>query len=181
MKIRLDQIGESFDWQETLSLSVADLGRPELVELGDIRCRGKISPVLEDLLLHAKLSYEQTLCCMRCLEPVADSVSTELSLLLDSRGKARADSEEDELELQVSELSVLVVKNQNLDTQPMIIEQVQLAVPMKPLCRDDCAGLCAKCGADLNRGLCECEEAVDPRWGALASLKRGSSDGPVRH
>ncbi len=181
MKIRLDQTGESFDWQETLSLSVADLDRPELVEIGAIRCRGKINSVLEDLLLHARLSYEQTLCCTRCLGPVANSVSTELSLLLDSDGRKDKALEESDRELQQSELSVLVVEDKILDTQPMVIEQVQLAIPMKPLCKDDCAGLCSECGADLNRGSCECEQAVDPRWGALAGLKSGSSDGSVRH
>ncbi|MEM7584814.1 MAG: YceD family protein [Acidobacteriota bacterium] len=182
MKIRLDQIDDSFDWQETVTLSAADLDRPEVVDLGAIRCRGKIHSVSEeDLLMQAKLSYEQTLCCMRCLGPVVDSVSAELSLLVGSNDGRDEAPAEGERELQESELSMLVVENEVLDTEPMIIEQVQLAVPMKPLCREDCAGLCSTCGVDLNRGSCECEAAVDPRWGALAGLKLSPSKEPKKH
>jgi len=43
---------------------------------------------------------------------------------------------------------------------------------MKPLCREDCQGLCPVCGADKNTGTCSCEESTpDPRWAALAALK----------
>jgi uncharacterized protein len=43
---------------------------------------------------------------------------------------------------------------------------------MKPLCREDCQGLCPVCGADKNTGACSCvESSPDPRWAALAALK----------
>jgi uncharacterized protein len=47
-----------------------------------------------------------------------------------------------------------------------------MAVPMKALCDDDCAGLCSKCGQNLNKGKCECPaEDTDPRWAKLTELK----------
>ena len=47
-----------------------------------------------------------------------------------------------------------------------------MAVPMKPLCREDCQGLCPECGKDLNLGPCAgAHETVDPRWEALRALK----------
>ena len=45
------------------------------------------------------------------------------------------------------------------------------ALPMKPLCQPDCAGICHSCGADRNRNRCDCDAApVDPRWSALRAL-----------
>jgi len=50
-------------------------------------------------------------------------------------------------------------------------ESLILAVPMKPLCEDDCQGLCQRCGTNLNRASCECPtEPVDPRWNDLKIL-----------
>jgi len=66
----------------------------------------------------------------------------------------------------------LTISEEILETDPILIEQLQLNVPMKPLCRADCRGLCPDCGADLNAGACSCAETrADPRWGSLAALK----------
>lgn len=173
MKIRLDQVDEPFDWQETLSVSDAELDRPDVVELGEVECRGRVNPLVEDFLLRASLSYDQKLRCMRCLGPVRASVSAEVEFLIHLGGREALDPER---ELREEELGLLVVENSELDTRPILIEQVQLGVPMKPLCKDDCAGLCSSCGADLNEGPCGCDKVVDPRWGALADLRPGSSD-----
>jgi uncharacterized protein len=50
----------------------------------------------------------------------------------------------------------------SLDLAPVVREELILTVPLFPLCRDDCAGLCPDCGADLNRGSCECARTVEP-------------------
>jgi len=173
MKIRLDQVDEPFDWQETLKLTTSEVDRTEVVDLGEIECRGRISTASEGLLLRASLRYEQTLRCMRCLETVALPVSNELDLLIQI-GKSEAADEERALEEQ--ELGMICLEHPQLDTRPILVEQVQLGVPMKPLCREDCAGLCSRCGADLNQGPCGCLEVTDSRWGALAALQQGRSD-----
>jgi uncharacterized protein len=67
---------------------------------------------------------------------------------------------------------VEVPEDDEVDLRPLLIEQIQLNVPMKPLCRPDCAGICPTCGANLNAGSCGCAtEEVDPRWKALEALK----------
>jgi uncharacterized protein len=58
-----------------------------------------------------------------------------------------------------------------VDLAPAIREELILAVPRYVLCREDCRGLCPRCGQDLNAGPCGCAPAADPRWQALASLK----------
>lgn len=58
-----------------------------------------------------------------------------------------------------------------LDMTEAIRQSVVLAMPMKPLCRDDCAGLCPECGQNLNEGLCNCQvKSSDPRWEKLSRM-----------
>jgi uncharacterized protein len=58
-----------------------------------------------------------------------------------------------------------------LDLSEAIRQNALLAVPMKPLCREDCSGLCQQCGKDLNKGQCDCNKSeIDPRWAKLADL-----------
>jgi DUF177 domain-containing protein len=178
MKIRLDQVHEPFVWQETVEVSSTELELPELVEISAVDCRGKISPMAGPpgggparvgFLLRAALSYQQKLTCMRCLRPVSVPVASELDLVLET---GRHELPGQELELEEGDLGLLVLEDAILETRPIIVEQVQLNIPMKPLCKDDCAGLCADCGADLNAGPCGCEPVRDTRWQALAALKR---------
>ena len=69
-------------------------------------------------------------------------------------------------------MGVVVLDEEVLETKPILIEQLQLNIPMKPLCRPDCAGLCPTCGADLNLGPCGCPTGgSDPRWAGLQLLK----------
>jgi uncharacterized protein len=57
----------------------------------------------------------------------------------------------------------------------LLREQFYLALPMKPLCREDCKGLCPQCGTNLNTGSCECGPALeDPRLAPLKQLKKES-------
>lgn len=57
-----------------------------------------------------------------------------------------------------------------IDLDPLVRDNVLLNLPVNPLCRDDCRGLCPRCGADLNAGPCDCPQEVDIRWGALRDL-----------
>ncbi len=88
--------------------------------------------------------------------------------------KPQRASEGDESELSEDDLDTVVVGEEVLDTAPIVLEQLQLNIPMRALCRPDCRGLCPRCGADLNErgGECSCAGSEpDPRWAALASLK----------
>jgi uncharacterized protein len=69
-----------------------------------------------------------------------------------------------------------------VDLSPMMHDAILLDLPLAPLCRDDCRGLCAYCGADLNDMTCSCQAPIDPRWATLDGLQfadpesSGSSD-----
>ncbi|MBU6233349.1 MAG: DUF177 domain-containing protein [Acidobacteria bacterium] len=58
-----------------------------------------------------------------------------------------------------------------IDLAPLVHDAVFLELPLTPLCRDDCRGLCVQCGVDLNDEACECRAPVDPRWAKLAELR----------
>lgn len=61
-------------------------------------------------------------------------------------------------------------ENPFVDLTPELRESIILTLPNHPLCRKECLGLCAECGADLNRGPCGCKPPSDNRWGALDGL-----------
>jgi uncharacterized protein len=98
-------------------------------------------------------------------------VSTCRRCLAEVRGEVRADVREVFTERRLDDESWPITGDQ-IDLEPLARELVVLELPLAPLCRDDCAGLCPSCGADRNSGACTCRAApVDPRWGALEALR----------
>lgn len=169
MEIRLDQIGdEPFRWQETRSIPVESLRQAQLLELGKVAWEGEVARIDSGFLLTAQLNYSQTLECPRCLGPSPAEIESEIRLLIQPHSKEPVVGE---LELEESDLGVLYLEGEILDTDPILLEQIQLNVPMRQLCRPDCAGLCPQCGSDRNVEFCECEEVVDPRWASLTELR----------
>lgn len=176
MEIRLDRLGaEPFTWNETIDFPPDALNRAELVSIDPVRCHGTIRQVDSGFLLQATLRYEQTLSCVRCLAPSALPVqaAVELLLILEVDGGEAGTTER---ELESEDLGIVRLSEPKVDTEPILNEQIQLNIPMKHLCKEDCAGLCGSCGADLNQGPCTCQAAVDPRWSALQGLRDESSN-----
>ena len=111
--------------------------------------------------------------CDRCLEPFTLPVGATFDLrYLPHAGNTG----EGEREIEEDDLSTAFYDNQTLDLGQLMREQFYLLVPMKPLCREDCRGLCSICGTNLNRGSCDCKrEWEDPRLAALKQLKNRNS------
>jgi uncharacterized protein len=73
-------------------------------------------------------------------------------------------------------LTTAFYENDEIDLGHLMREQFTLSLPMKPLCRDDCRGLCPVCGVNWNKGSCDCKrDWEDPRLEALRNLKAKSS------
>jgi uncharacterized protein len=64
-----------------------------------------------------------------------------------------------------------VIENDFVDLAPMVHDAILLDLPLAPLCREDCAGLCPYCGTDRNEATCDCSAPVDPRWATLDGLR----------
>jgi uncharacterized protein len=108
------------------------------------------------------------LACSRCLEPFSLPIDSAFDLRY-LPVDAAAGSEHDR-EVREDDLDASVYRDDQIDLDELLREQFYLALPMKPLCRDDCAGLCPQCGTNRNTGTCSCTpQWEDPR---LAPLKR---------
>ncbi len=170
MKIRLDKIGaEPFRWRETVEIPAGDLERAEVLELSAIQWSGQVRVDSPGFRLEAALIYSQTVACDRCLTPIVQDVESEIGLLVIADAPQPT---EEEVELTTEDLEILFLEGEELDAQRILVEQLQLNVPMRTLCKEDCRGLCPRCGANRNLESCTCEVSeVDPRWEALRGLK----------
>jgi len=109
--------------------------------------------------------------CSRCLKEFARPLELGYSLLyLPQPEKIRAD---EEIELKYEEMDIAYYDGIRLDVDLMVLEQIELSMPMKFVCREECRGLCYICGADLNEGICGCrKEEPDSRLAALLEFRR---------
>ena len=123
-----------------------------------VRVNGKVSNKTGIVELEATADFELELNCDRCAKEITVPVKTEINHTLVTHLN---DETNDEL-LLVSEL--------RFDLDEIVTEDVFLNLPAKFLCRDDCKGVCFRCGKDLNSGSCSCEKEIDPRLAALKQL-----------
>ena len=108
--------------------------------------------------------------CSRCVETFAVPIEADFDLRYLPQAH---NAGEGEREIADDDLSTAYYRDGLLDVVDMLREQFQLALPMKPLCAEDCRGLCPECGANLNRTTCGCTSKwEDPRLAPLKSLVR---------
>jgi len=123
-----------------------------------IRLAGRVGTTLE-------------LTCSRCLEPFAWPVDAAFDLRYQP---STLNTGEGEREIAEDDLTTAFYDDDVIDLEQLMGEQFYLSLPMKPLCRQDCRGLCPSCGANLNHSTCSCSrEWEDPRLAALRALKKG--------
>ena len=122
------------------------------------------------LVGHVKTTLE--LPCSRCLEPFTLPVDQAFDLRYQPHAQ---NTGEGEREIEEDDLTTAFYENDEIDLGQLMREQFYLSVPMKPLCQDDCRGLCPVCGTNLNRGTCACKQDwEDPRLAVLRNLKHES-------
>ena len=117
---------------------------------------------------HLTGAFELT--CSRCLEPFTMAIAADFDLRyvprLENAGEGEKEVEEDDL-------ATAFYENDEIDLSQLVMEQFQLALPMKPLCKEACKGLCPQCGTNLNTGTCDCSQKwEDPRLAVLRAMKR---------
>ncbi|QBI18985.1 DUF177 domain-containing protein [Egibacter rhizosphaerae] len=154
-----------------LSLPVPDEFELPLAAVREpVRLDGVVESVVDGMLVRGQLSAEVGLACARCLRAVTHPAHVDVVELF---ANPAALDEEDELE-EGYELA-----EGHLDVTTLVRDALASAIPYRPLCATDCAGLCAFCGHDLNESDCDCEEDdLDPRWEALRGLQLPEGHGP---
>jgi uncharacterized protein len=116
--------------------------------------------------LHTRLELP----CARCLEPVIEEITRDFDLFY---RPVSGVSRDEEIQLSLADTDVAFFEGDGLFLADVLAEQVNLAIPMKAICRSDCRGLCPHCGANLNQEECRCEaDLADPRLAPLSRLKQ---------
>jgi uncharacterized protein len=154
-----------------LFFSTAGLDREPLLEISPVLLEGEVSRIEKGFALDARIAYGGRLECSRCLVPYPFQTREDFSLVLRKRAPLAGAGEE--IALEAEDLDAYFYDDPVLSVAPIAEERIQMAVPMKPLCREDCRGLCSRCGEDLNAADCGCAlESADPRWEVLRHLKK---------
>lgn len=146
------------DVSQLLKEPVGTHRRYQISETGDPPVHGDVDLLRTDRGIFARGTLETSLqaVCSRCLS----SFDQPLTLRVEEEYLARA--EED---------AFAVDEHQEIDLSEAVRQYALLALPMKPLCREDCAGLCPRCGHNLNLGPCHCPaNDIDPCLAPLAML-----------
>jgi uncharacterized protein len=132
----------------------------------DVQCR--ITKASSTIFIQGNISVRLGFCCSRCLEDANLPVDGDFSYTL---VPVKPENKED-VELQAEELEISYYQDDFIDLAPIICEQIILQIPIKPLCSEDCKGLCPHCGTNMNVASCNCHlEFVDPRLAVLKNIK----------
>lgn len=123
-----------------------------------VRVSGNVGNYTGIVELRAKAEFTLETNCDRCAKPVSLLQKIEIFHTLVTKLNDEANDE------------LLLVEELRFNLEPLIVEDIFLALPSKLLCSDDCKGICPRCGKDLNTGSCSCEKEVDPRLAALKQL-----------
>ncbi len=131
--------------------------------------------VVDDIRLRARFRGNFELLCARCLDPIGHHADERFDLIYRPSG---VDAEQGERSISEAETEIGYYEGSGLLLEDAVREQVLLSLPDRSLCREDCKGLCAHCGGNLNETACHCEETqVDPRWASLQGFSTGVKSG----
>jgi uncharacterized protein len=127
----------------------------------------------EAVLVQGRLQARVPQLCGRCLDAYTATVAPEINARFVPSPKGRGE----ELELGAGDLETDVYDKGAVDLTALLETETTLLLPMKPLCREDCRGLCPICGGNRNTTACHCEvHLADPRWAPLRSWAARTSN-----
>ncbi len=133
-----------------------------------VKVDGTLTVSENSLVLQADIGVDLTFSCGRCLEDMEEHISGEIATYYEKTDRAIPEGEE---LTEADDVEILDYSAKTIDLRRRIAELVNLNMPMKPLCSDDCKGLCPECGRNLNEGACGCgTRQEDPRWHTLKTL-----------
>jgi len=166
MKIEVFDIPE-----EGLALEVEETPQIEGVKIiQPFKAILKIEKRGFEVFVKGVVSGEVELQCSRCLKEYILPIKTLLEV---TYHPVQNLNKEELVELKRDEMDVDFYREGLIDTEDIVRDQILLNIPMKPLCSEDCKGLCPICGTDLNYSECGCNvKEIDPRMAILQSLLR---------
>ena len=174
----LEDYGRPF--HETVLLDDFSKEFPDLVSPPSPELAGQIMPgskptrLWDGALLSGTMAVDVTLRCSRCVEHFTSHLTAEFELTLVAELPEEYESEH---QLTEDESYFVALEDGFLNLSAVAAEQLDLALPQKPICQPECKGLCPTCGTNRNLLECDCrEEAVDPRLDALRAIRDQMDD-----
>lgn len=138
------------------------------LSLAPIQAALHLEREVNGILASGTFSTTAVVLCSRCSEPVSIPLSDSFAISYTEAGEALRD---EQAELSAAEMDVDTMQDDRLDVTKLLRENVLLNLPLQPLCRSDCRGLCPHCGANLNESPCRCRvQEGDPRLLPLQQL-----------
>jgi uncharacterized protein len=145
-----------------------DLNDDSIRLAGIARLVGETQRIAGKAHIRGTVTADVSAACSRCLEPVDRHLEIEFD---DTFVDSSNESTEAETEISDEELDEALVIGGKIDVSEIVREQILLAMPEQLFCREDCRGLCPKCGSNRNLIDCNCaDDDIDPRWAALKNL-----------
>jgi len=157
----------------TFAFTPEELDRVELAGVSPVAINVEVDKgdLPAEYLVEGTAEFAGDLNCSRCVEPYPFANPSTFHVRFRPRPQASGENEEVEITNE-DELDVEYYSEREIPLKDLALEQVQLSIPMKPLCDEQCLGLCPTCGANRNRESCSCESAgSDDRWGALKAIR----------
>ena len=119
----------------------------------------------DQIILEVSSDINSRVICDRCGTEFNKKIESHYKMVYLSRNVENSNEELD--------FNYLAPNTNQIDIKNDVRDYLLLAIPMKKLCKDDCKGLCFKCGSNLNNGECDCNyDEIDDRWKALLDLKK---------
>ena len=168
--------GLTVDWEEQPDSLLACLNRDTTLDFSfetPLHGEAWIKRTGKSYLVRGKVQVILGLRCARCLKEFTHPLSSAFDLTLHP---VRGAVGQGEVELEDEDMEKIYVEGGEIHLSEMAYEQIFLDVPYQPLCREDCKGLCPRCGRDLNQSLCGCaKEEVESGFSGLQKMKRDLS------
>lgn len=138
------------------------------IKVGMVHLSGELHKESSGIAFSGEIETRANLTCGRCLEAFDLPLDLQFDLLYTTR-QERSDRKEARVDEET--ITEVHLESGRIDLNDLLAEQIFLGLPLKPLCREGCLGLCQVCGTNLNTGTCACqtERGADPR---LAPLKK---------
>lgn len=175
MKVHIEDIGE-----DGLNLDIikdaaecSDTFRDGVISISPVNAHLAIARSDSDIFVNGSIYADIKINCVRCLAQFDNHIHSDINLVFLKAVEEKL--KEGEKELSKEDLDVNYYTGDELDITAILREQIVLDLPVKPLCKPDCTGLCPKCGADLNKWKCSCSEEkhIDTRLKKLKEFILG--------
>lgn len=169
MILQIEQLHALTELSLDFGAQQCDLPREIGTLAAPVHLDAQVRKVREEITIEGQLSSWIQMSCARCLKPHQVHLDDSFEVKYLPYPK-ELDSVE-EIELNETDMSIIYYTGEEINLTELVREQVLLLLPVKSLCKTDCAGLCPSCGKDLNEGPCSCaKKSGDHRFAVLKDL-----------